>query len=85
MKNHDNKLYIYPKIFPSLTPEESIKFKNIFNNEILNLIPSKNKFRNKIKINDNKSLNNSSQYINIKSNLINELLEIQKFKNKKKI
>ena len=84
MKNHDNKLYIYPKIFPSLTPEESIKFKNIFNNEILNLIPSKNKFRNKIKINDNKSLNNSSQYINIKSNLINELLEIQKFKNKKK-
>ena len=43
MNNHNSKLYIYPKIFPSLTPEESIKFENIFNNEILNLIPSKKK------------------------------------------
>ena len=39
MTNQNNKVYIYPKIFPSLTPEESIKFANIFNNEIFNIIP----------------------------------------------
>ena len=85
MTNQNNKVYIYPKIFPSLTPEESIKFANIFNNEIFNIIPSKKINTNKIKINDNNSFNNTDQYLNIKSNLINKLLEIQKHKKKKNI
>ena len=76
--NKKNKIYIFPKIFPPLNPEESKKYLYIFKQDSLaKELSLLNDSSNGDSINKN-NINNDTRF-----ELIESIIELQKGKNKR--
>ena len=76
--NKKNKIYIFPKIFPPLNPEESKKYLYIFKQDSLTKeLSLLNDSSNGDSINKN-NINNDTRF-----ELIESIIELQKGKNKR--
>ena len=69
-----NKIYIFPKIFPSLNPEESVKYLYIFKNDSL----TKELSILNNSSNDKEIINNDNQFDSIEN-----IIELQKGRNRR--